>query len=73
MHIRDATEPPYFGVRDNTGTVFNPDSCAMTGATYDADGNLLTMTKSDGVNTWVMTYTWDANGNLATVSLWVRQ
>lgn len=73
MHITDATKPPYFGVRDNTGAVFNPDSCATTAVTRDAAGNLLTMTISDGTNSWKQTITRDANGDLATVSLWVRQ
>ncbi|MDQ0510867.1 hypothetical protein [Ancylobacter amanitiformis] len=44
-----------------------------TSYTRDANGNVLTVSKTDGINTWVQTVTRDANGNVLTVSAWVRQ
>lgn len=62
------------GVMDNTGELIYPDSMPTTDVTRDAAGNLLTMTKSNGENTWVYTITRDANGNFASDGDgWVRQ
>lgn len=71
--VSDTAGAARLGVLDDTGTVIYPDSLPMTGATYDVNGNPLTMTKSDGTHSWVMTFTWDANGNLLTQSVWERQ
>lgn len=40
--------------------------------TYDDDGNLETITATDGTNTWVQTFTYE-DGNLTAVSAWVKQ
>lgn len=48
-----------------------PDSLAQTLA-YDEEGNLSTVLATDGVNTWVQTYTY-ANGLLTNISAWVKQ
>lgn len=61
------------GVPDSTGAPINPDNMAITAVTRDGDGNLLTMTITDGTSSWVQTITRDANGNLATQSVWVKQ
>jgi len=64
---------PSGGVKDSTGAVIYPDSMRTSAVTRDASGNLLTMTKTDGTNTWVYTITRDANGYFASDTLWVRQ
>jgi hypothetical protein len=61
------------GVLDATGTIIFPESMAITAVTRDAVGNLLTMTRSDGANSWVQTITRDAGGNISTKSRWVKQ
>lgn len=61
------------GVVDDTGEVIFPENYAISAVTRDGNGNLLTMTKTDGTTSWVQTITRDANGNLATQSQWVRQ
>lgn len=71
--VSDTAGAARLGVLDDTGAVIYPDSLPMTGATYDVDGNPLTMTKTDGTDSWVMTFTWDGSGNLLTQSVWERQ
>lgn len=61
------------GVTDSTGAVIYPDSMPTIGATYDANDNLLTMTKTDGTHTWVKTWTWDASNRFTSDTAWVRQ
>jgi len=55
---------------DSEGNPFNPDSYDQTFAYVD--GNLSTITATDGVTTWVQTYTYDTDG-VATISNWVVQ
>lgn len=62
-----------FGVVDSTGNIIFPDSMSQTAATYNTDNLPLTITISDGTNTWVKTFTWDTNGNSITKSKWVKQ
>ncbi len=58
------------GLVDSDGNPFNPDS-------YDqdfvyVDGNVSTITCTDGVTTWVQTYTYGDDG-VASISNWVVQ
>lgn len=56
---------------DSAGNPFNPDSHPQTFA-YNASGNVSAITATDGVTTWVQTFTYGADG-VATVSNWVVQ
>jgi len=71
--VSDTAGTARVGVLDSTGAMIFPDSYATTAVTRDASGNLLTQTVTDGADEWVQTITRDGNGNLSTVSAWVRQ
>jgi type 1 glutamine amidotransferase len=58
------------GARDSAGAAINPDFYAHA-FTYGADNNLATDSFSDGVNTWVQTFTY-TSGQLTAVSAWVK-
>lgn len=58
-------------VLDSTGQAFAPVSLAHT-YTYTASNQVQTDTCTDGVHTWVKTYSYTGS-NLQTVSAWVRQ
>lgn len=53
------------------GLAFDPDKMDQTFA-YDGSGNLITITITDGINTWVKTFTY-VDSAIATVSDWVLQ
>jgi len=61
------------GVRDSTGVMIVPADMATTNQTFDADGNVLTTTISDGTTSWVRTITRDGSGRVIAISKWVRQ
>jgi YD repeat-containing protein len=57
--------------RDSTDAIVNPDSWTHALA-YDGEGNLSTDTATDGIDTWVQTFTY-TDGELTAVSAWVKQ
>jgi YD repeat-containing protein len=59
-------------VFDSTGSqLISPSSLAHTYG-YDGSNNLITDTITDGVSTWVKTYTYTGS-NLTSESAWVKQ
>lgn len=69
----DGAIVPYVAVADADldGTPIPPNLPVTY--TEDGSGNIDTMTKTDGVNTWVRTLTYFASGNIETDSGWVKQ
>jgi YD repeat-containing protein len=57
--------------KDNTGATINPEGWSHVYA-YNGSGSLLTDTASDGVNSWVKTFSY-TSGNLTGETKWVRQ
>jgi len=53
---------------DASGGVINWDGMAISGATYNGDGTIATLTKTDGVDSWKVTYTY-TGGNLTGTTL----
>lgn len=56
---------------DSDGTPINPDAMAQT-LGYDAAGNLVTITATDGASTWVQTLSY-SSGALTGISQWEKQ
>ena len=59
-------------VTDSTGAPINPDSWDHA-YVYDASGTLLTDTGTDGISTWVKTYSFNSIGQLINQVKWVKQ
>jgi hypothetical protein len=67
-----AVTPTNILVPDSLGRAeINPDALAHV-YTYNGDGTLATDTITDGVGTWVKTFTY-TTGNLTGESAWVKQ
>lgn len=60
------------GEFDSDGNVISPSRYNHTYG-YNASGNLVTDTISDGSTTWVKTFTYNASGQLIGESVWVKQ
>ena len=58
-------------VTDSTGSYVAIDSLPKTYG-RDGSGNVMTVTATDGTNTWVKTYTRDGSGNVTAESRWVK-
>jgi len=62
--------PTVMQVADDTGVIFDPDACShVYGFT---GGDLTTDTATDGVGTWVKTYSY-TGANLTGETKWVKQ
>lgn len=57
---------------DSTGTPINQDAWSHTYA-YDASGLIVTDTATDGLNTWVKTYSYNTTAQLTGETMWVKQ
>lgn len=65
---------PHLTVSTERDTAGNPLPLGKPVAyTNRADGQPITATTTDGVDTWVFTWAYDASGFVATESGWVKQ